>query len=316
MTLALRGTALGEGRDGLAAQSAGQFRRIGDGGGGKDEGRADPIEATDPPQPAEDVGHVGAEDPTVAVQLVHHHEGQALEELGPLGVMGQNPLVEHVRIAHHDVAAGAHRLAGIPRGVAVEGIGAHPLPSQRFKFPPDFGQLGHLVLGQGLGGEEIERLLMPTQHRVQDREVVAQGLTGGGRGGDHEVPAGLGQIEGLALVGVELCQAAVDQGLPQTRGQIGGEVELTRRGRRMHQFPADPGAVTLDQAVFEPDDRLDGWWQLARVRHRLGLFHRVAADLEREVLQEAVGPAPDGHAGDGTANGRGGGLTARGIPIH
>ena len=40
------------------------------------------------------------------------HLREALEELGPLGVVGQDALVQRVRVAHHDVAAGAHGLAG------------------------------------------------------------------------------------------------------------------------------------------------------------------------------------------------------------
>src|SRR2546425_1858112 len=46
---------------------------------------------------------VRAVDAPVAVQLVHHHVAQVLKELPPLRVVGQDPLVEHVRVRDHDV---------------------------------------------------------------------------------------------------------------------------------------------------------------------------------------------------------------------
>ena len=68
---------------------------------------------------------MAAEHAAIAVHLVDHHVAQVLEELRPLGVVRQDGLVQHVRVADHDVAMQADGLAGIARGVAVEGEGLH-----------------------------------------------------------------------------------------------------------------------------------------------------------------------------------------------
>ena len=92
---------------------------------------------------------MGAVDPAVAVHLVHHHVAQVLEQLHPLGVVGQDALVEHVGVGDHDVGAGADGLAGVLRGVAVVGEGADVGPQGL-----DGGvELGELVLGQRLRGK-------------------------------------------------------------------------------------------------------------------------------------------------------------------
>ena len=56
---------------------------------------------------------MGAEHAAVRVHLVDDDVAQIFEELCPFGVMGEYALVEHVGIAHDDVAVGANRLAGV-----------------------------------------------------------------------------------------------------------------------------------------------------------------------------------------------------------
>ncbi len=58
-----------------------------------------------PQQTSEDVGDVAPEDAAVGVQLIDHDQPQLLEELEPLGVMGQDSGVEHVRVGHDDLAS-------------------------------------------------------------------------------------------------------------------------------------------------------------------------------------------------------------------
>ena len=195
---------------------------------------------------------MGAEDPAVAVQLVHHHEGQALEELGPLGVMGQDRLVEHVRVADDDVAAGAHRLAGVPGGISVEGVGAYA----QIPGLVQLRQLRHLVLGQGLGGEEIERLPALGEDRIQHRQVVAECLAGGGGGGHDHMPAGPGEVRGLPLVGVEPGDAALPQGLREPRVQIFRQTDKPCLPGRLDQPPGDAGAIAGIEPAYQRGDRI------------------------------------------------------------
>mgnify|MGYP000426344100 CR=1 FL=1 len=121
--------------------------------------------------------YVGAALAGVGVHLVEDDVLQVAEQLGPLGVVRQDALVQHVRIADHDVAAGAHRLACIPRGVAVEGEGPHP----EVGGPVQFTEFRHLVLGQGLRRVEEEggglRLLEETLENGNGYWVKATATT-------------------------------------------------------------------------------------------------------------------------------------------
>jgi hypothetical protein len=58
--------------------------------------------------------HVRAEHAAVGVHFVDHHVLQVLEELRPLGVVGQDRLVQHVGIADHDLAVQAHAWRASP----------------------------------------------------------------------------------------------------------------------------------------------------------------------------------------------------------
>ena len=160
-----RHLALGEG--------LGQLPRVADRGRGADELRPRAVELAEPPQPPEDVRDVRAVDPAQAVQLVHHHVAQVLEELHPLRVVRQDALVEHVGVRDHDVRPRPDRLARVLRRVPV--VGERPdVGPDRLDHPV---QLGQLVLGQRLRREEVEgprvRVL---QDAVEDGQVVAEGL--------------------------------------------------------------------------------------------------------------------------------------------
>ena len=77
--------------------------------------RADPQEAP------EHVRHVAAEEAAVGVQLVDDDDPDLLEQLEPLGVVGQDRGVEHVGVGDHDLAGGPDRRADGRRRVAVVG---------------------------------------------------------------------------------------------------------------------------------------------------------------------------------------------------
>ena len=63
----------------------------------------------DPQQPAQDIGYVAAEEAAVGVQFVDHDDLQLFEQLEPLGVVGQDRGVEHVRIRDDNLTSGPDR---------------------------------------------------------------------------------------------------------------------------------------------------------------------------------------------------------------
>ena len=131
----------------------GELARVGDRGAGADEDRVGAVVGADPPQPADDVGDVAAEEPAVRVQLVDDDVLQVLEELEPLRVVRKDRRVEHVRVGDHDLPGRAHDAADVRRRVAVVGV----------RLQADVGragqraQLDQLVRRERLGGEEVER---------------------------------------------------------------------------------------------------------------------------------------------------------------
>ena len=146
------------------------------------------------------------------MQLVNNDVAQVLERLGPLGVVRQNAGVQHVGIGKHHVGAFADGAAGVLRRVPVVGEGA------------EFGthgvdgalEFGELVLGQRLGGEQIQRASAGIGNQaLEHRQVVAQRLAGGGGRHYHYVASGGGVFERLGLVRVQLADAARHQRLPE-----------------------------------------------------------------------------------------------------
>ena len=213
----------------LAGQPLGQLLGIADGGRGAEELRVRAVEAAQPLQPPEDVGHVRAVDAAVAVQLVHDHVAQVLEQLHPLRVVRQDPLVQHVGVRDHDVGPRADGLARVLRRVAVVGEGAD-VGAERLDHRVE---LGELVLGQRLGGEEVEGPRVGVlQDAVEDGQVVAEGLARGrGRHHDRALPRRR-HVVGRPLVGVEPLVAPAAEHVAELPVKLGREVgELRRPGR-------------------------------------------------------------------------------------
>ncbi len=235
--LAARGAAPVHERHLALGEGLGELPRVADRGRRADELRPRAVELAQPPQPPEDVRDVRAVDPAQAVQLVHHHVAQVLEELHPLRVVGQDPLVQHVGVRHHDVGPGPDRLPRVLRGVPV--VGERPdVGPDRLDHPVE---LRELVLGQRLRREEVEgprvRVL---EDAVEDGQVVAERLARGGRGDDHDVPARPDVLVRLALVGVEARVPAPPERLPQRRVQVLREVhDLGRLGREVPERGED-----------------------------------------------------------------------------
>jgi len=172
VAVASRRAALLNPLDGLAGERGRELGRVLDGGRRAEELRIAPVEPAQPLQAAQHVAHMRAVDAAVHVQLVDDHVLQVLEELHPLGVMGQDALVQHVGVGDHDVRLAADGLARVLRGVAVVGEGGDVLAESL-----DGGvELGELILREGLGGEEVERPRVGVfDDGVEDGQVVALG---------------------------------------------------------------------------------------------------------------------------------------------
>jgi len=115
-------------------------------------------------------------------------------------MVGEDSGVEHVGVGDHHVALAADGLPGVVRGVAVVGVSLDVC----FEIADEAVDLVHLILGQGLGGKNIEgpgfRLFDNT---LQYREVVAERLAACRGCNQDDVPAGSYQFHGLALVAVK-----------------------------------------------------------------------------------------------------------------
>ena len=239
--------ALGDARHRGPDEALGELLGVRDGRGGQHEDRLTAVEPADPGEPAQHVRHVGAEHPPVGVQLVDHHVTQLLEELRPLGMVGEDPLVQHVGVGDDHVAARAHGLARVARRVPVEGEGAHAEPAG----PTQLGQLGDLILGEGLGGEQVQSLRALGEGGVQGREVVAEGLARSGGCDDHRVVAGPHVVPRLALVTVEPTDATLPQGRCKAWLQLRRQVRVTPGCFGLHLLARDSGPV----AALEPGDQ-------------------------------------------------------------
>ena len=182
--------------DGQAAQLGGQAPGPADGGRAEHEGRVRPVEVADPAQAAQQVGHVGAEDPPQDVELVDHHVLQPGQVGGPLGVVGQQGRVQHLGVGqqHGGLAPGPGALLG----AAVAVVGGGDEAGQ-----VELEQGAGLVLGQRLGREDAEGGAGPDrgQGGLGDGGLVAERLARRGAGGQHHRAAGPDLVDGRGLVG-------------------------------------------------------------------------------------------------------------------
>ncbi|RSS41670.1 hypothetical protein EF902_22415 [Streptomyces sp. WAC05858] len=242
---------LGDLHDGHAGQPARGDRRVGGGGRGEQEHRRGAVAGADAAQPAQHLGHMGAEDTPVGVAFVDYHIAQRPQEGGPSGVAGQDAAVEHVGVGEHIVRVLADPLALLHGRVAV--VDRRPDAG-----PQRGGEAGHraaLVGGQRLGGGEVQGgrpppvgLLRAIQQGAEDGGQIGEGLAGGGSGGhDHGIPAQ--RVFGRTrLVGPRAIDAGrangVDHFRPDRRGPVGMGSRTRGQVLRMSdaRAPARPGA--------------------------------------------------------------------------
>ena len=120
-------------------------------------------------------------------------------------------------------------LARVLRRVAVVGEGAD-VGAERLDHR---AELGELVLRERLRREQVECPRVGVlQDAVEDGQVVAERLARGGGGHDHDVPSGLDELVGLALVAVEPAVAPSGEGLAQARVERLGKADDVGRLRR------------------------------------------------------------------------------------
>jgi len=81
------------------------------------------------------------------------------------------------------------------------------------KKTDDLVELGPLVLGEGLGGEEVDGPAgRVVEDGIQNREVVTEGLPRSRGRHDDDVPAALEDLPGSPLMGIELLVALLLEG--------------------------------------------------------------------------------------------------------
>ena len=208
-------------------QALGQLLRVGDRGARQHEPGLGAVGAGEAAQAPQHVRHMRAEHAAIHVGLVDDNPGQVGEHVAPGAVVGEHPHVEHVRIGEDQVGARADRAALLARGIAVVDRVAQEAPAE-------LRELARLVLGERLGGVEVEGARRRVaRERVEHRQVERQRLAAGGARGHDRVPAP-GLLEHVGLVGPERVDSAGAQGVSQRRVDVGGD----RRGHARARFVA------------------------------------------------------------------------------
>lgn len=135
--------------DRAANEGLGQLAGVGNGGAAQDKLRMAAIKFAQAHETPQHIGQVGTEYATVSVNFINDNVAQVFKELDPLGVVGKNAAVQHVRIGDHNVARLAHSTPSRAGRVSIVGVGldvhAHGLD--------ELVQFADLVRGQGLGGK-------------------------------------------------------------------------------------------------------------------------------------------------------------------
>ena len=261
-----------EEHDGLLDDPLGQLPGIADGGGTADKPGPGAVERRHPLEAADQVGHMRAEHPAVGVDLVDDHEAEGLEELDPLGMVGQHPGVKHVGIGDHQPPLFAHRDPDRLGGVSVVGEDLEGQPGG----DQHLVELRLLVLGQGLGRKKVHGLgIRFVQEALQDREVVRQGLAGGRRSHDHNVVSPAHLVVGRPLVSEQPLDSAAGQGLPNAG------IDLRRKLR----VAALPGRDLLPVGHAAHEGRVVAQGFDRPFYHPLASHHRSIIALGRRDTQ-------------------------------
>ncbi len=216
MPLALGRPAAIDDAEGAPGQGLRQLPGIADGRRAAHEARCRAVVGADAQQAAQDVGDMAAEDAAVGVRLIDDDVANLLEELEPLGVVGQDGRAQHVRIGDDYLACLAHDGPDGGRRVTVVDGRREVHAGQPGQVP----ELSELVLAERLGGEEVQRPRRGIlRDGLQDGQVVAERFARcGGRHDGHILP-GSQRLECLRLMAVQRADASSLQGAHETRLQ-------------------------------------------------------------------------------------------------
>ena len=265
--LAARRAALRHELERLLDERLGQLARIGDRRRRADERRRRSVVPADAPQPPQHVRQMTAEHAAIRVQLVDDDVAEVLEQLRPPRMMRQDPGVDHVRVAQHDVRAPANRAPRILRRVAVVGEHADLELVAARELIGQLVQLGELILRERLGRKQIERARRRVaQNRAQHRRVVAERLPRRGRRRHDDVTAGERVLDRQRLVRVELIDAAVAQHVAQTRIEIVAKRRVARLERRQAAHGGDPAVRVVGAVRDSAGEAIEGGGQRLIVR--------------------------------------------------
>jgi hypothetical protein len=239
-----------------AGQHLGQLGRVPDRRRAAHDDRPTAVVGADAQQSTEHIRDVAAEHAAVRVQLVDDDELELLEQLEPLGVVGEDRRVEHVRVGHDDLPGRSDLGADRGRRVAVVGRG----DDVQAGGPGQLSELGHLVLAEGLGREQEEGSGGGIiGDRLEGRQRVAQRLARGGRRDDDDVLAGMDRVERLRLVGVQALDPTAGQPGDDARVEPGGHVREGRRPSGDDLVVDDPtGERRLVQLAVEDGGGIGG----------------------------------------------------------
>ena len=212
---------------------------------GEHERRVGAVERGHPSQASQHVGAVAPEHAPQQMELVDDDVGQVAKQPSPPPMVGQQSVMEHLRVGQHDPgrAPGPGPLLGA--GIAVDG-GRQQLPGAEIAEGPE------LVLGECLGGIDQQGGGPDAGlgDRLGDRHLVAPGLARRGAGGDHGVAARPEQVDRRRLVGPKRRLGQCGQAI----GKRGGEPRRVPRAAGDRQHPCHPGvALQVGQRRREGD---------------------------------------------------------------
>ena len=109
--------------DGPPGEGFSQLLRVSDGRGAEDELGPTAVKRTQAQQTPQDIGQVRAKHAAVGMNFVNDDIAQVFEQLDPLGMVGQDAGMQHVRIGHHDMPCLADGAAGSTGGISIVGVG-------------------------------------------------------------------------------------------------------------------------------------------------------------------------------------------------
>ena len=224
----------------LAGERQRELAGVRDRGRREQELRLGAVDPREPPQPAQDVRDVRAEDAAVDVRLVHDHEAEVVEEVAPQVVSRQDADVEHVRVREHEVRPAADLASPLGRCVPV-------VDRRADRGHAELAERARLILRERLRRVEVEGTRVPVGgERVEHRQVEGERLARGGAGRDDDVAAGLRGRVRLGLVRVELVDPAPRERFPHGRLEGVGE----RRGSRLARgLGGEVGELVTDEEL-------------------------------------------------------------------